>query len=1071
MKKYLLFFLFLVISFSVLISNSNKHEWENPEITGISKEKPHATLIPYNSFRKAIKCKRESSSNYLSLNGKWRFLWLKSLKKVPQSFYSPSFDDKNWDEIKVPSNWEMSGYGTPRYLNVRYPFKKNPPFIDSSSNSFGIYRKTFTIPEEWRNKEVFINFDGIDSAFYLYVNGKKIGYSEDSRTTAEFRITKYLKKGVNQITVFVIRYSDGSYLEDQDMWRLSGIYRDVYLMATPKAHIRDFEIQTRTDDLKNWELNVIAKVKNYSNSNFRNVEVIAEVHRDNKNSPSSKLILFKNKTELLEKDAESILLLKSNIKNPLLWSAEKPNLYILILKLFASGELKEIISTKFGFRKIEIKNGNLLLNGQPILIKGVNRHEHHPAYGHYVDRETMIKDILIMKRFNINAVRTSHYPNSPKWLELLDEYGFYVIDEANIESHGIGYAPEKTLANKPLWKKAHFERYMSMVERDKNHPSVIIWSMGNEAGDGTSFEYISYWSHLRDPSRPVHYERAGEKNHVDIVSPMYSRIEDIVKYAKTHSDRPLIMCEYAHAMGNAVGNLKEYWDAIRKYRLLQGGFIWDFVDQGLYKKNEKGKLFFAYGGDFGDFPTDYNFCINGLIFPDRKVQPELYEVKKVYQNILFEPQNLEKGLIKIKNEFFFTDLEEFNFHYTILRNGKILQKGYVKPFSLKPQKEKTIKIDIEKELLKKEGEYFLNVYASLKEDKRWAKKGFIVAYEQFKIKGKYREKERKISDKLKIEADNSYLQIKGKNFRIKFSKNSGTIEELFYYGKSVIKDSNGPVLNVFRAPVDNDKYLSESYIKTLSKERRISEKEAINILRQWYSEEYIKKLINKPTWFNSGLNSLKRTIKEFKVSREENSVIVKTTIDNKGLRERGFIHKMQFIINPSGEITIKNSVIPYGNLPILPKIGLKMIIEKNLNKVVWYGRGPFENYPDRKTAALIGIYKKGIHEFFIPYIKPQDTGTRVDVRWVKLLSKYGKGIKIYSDKPFSFTALEYSPDELSKKKHPHELKKLDGIFFSIDHEILGLGNASCGPGVLEKYEVKPEKKEFTFTIKPARRNK
>ncbi len=1073
-KKFVVLIILILGTISLSFPG-NINDWGNPAIIGINKEEPHCTLIPYESIEKAKKSIRKNSRFYKSLNGLWKFNWAKKPSERPLNFYKLNFNDSKWKLIKVPSNWETQGYGIPRYLDVEYPFKKNPPYIQHYNNPVGSYRRYFKIPADWKEREIFLHFDGVQSAFYLWINGEKVGYSQGSRTPAEFNITKYLKEGENLLAVEVYRWSDGSYLEDQDMWRLSGIFRDVYLMATPKVHIRDFEIRPLSNDLKTWTLRVVAKVKNLSDRPYKKVKVKCELYDSLGNlfTISPKL---ENMTVFLSPSAESTLIMKTKVKNPKLWSAEKPNLYTLILKLFGEKEnLLEIESAKFGFRKIEIKNGQFFLNGKPILFKGVDRHEHNPILGHYVTEEQMRKDLEIMKKFNINAVRTSHYPNDPRWLELCDEYGIYVIDEANIESHGMGYKPEKTLANKPEWKKAHFERYRRMVERDKNHPSIVIWSMGNEAGDGTTFEYISYWSHLRDSTRPVQYERAGMRAHTDLVVPMYSRVESLIKYAKEHNDRPYVLCEYAHAMGNAVGNLKEYWDAIRKYRVLQGGFIWDFIDQGLLRKDKNGKEFFAYGGDFGDFPTDYNFCINGLISPDRTVQPELWEVKKVYQNVHFTSFDPINGKIKVYNEFFFTNLNEFDIFWNIKENGKTVRQGKLNTLSISPQKEEIVRINYGNIRFLSGKEYFLNLSVRLKKDEKWGKKGHEIAFDQIKIPTKKVFQKDKVVNKayLKVKDTRDKFIVSGSNFIVSFCKKHGVLGFLKYGDLTVIKSDdnfmNGPVLNVFRPPTDNNMDLAKSYIRKLMEERKWTKEQALKQLRDWgYGESYIQKLLKQKTWYNTGLNNLKRIVKKFESGKNaDGSIFVKIVVDNFGVNGAGFLRESIYNIYGNGRIKVKNIITPYGNLPkILPKIGVRMIINGDLKDIEWYGRGPEENYPDRKTGYPIGIYRKTVEQMFYPYVKPQETGNHEDVRWVVLKNDNGKGIKIESAESFSFTALKYTPNIIAEAKHPTELIPIKGIFLSIDAKVLGLGNGSCGPGVLEKYYVRPEKTEYSFFVIP-----
>lgn len=582
-------------------ANSAVHDWEDHRIIGRNKEPAHCTLMPFSNKMAALKGDRDGSPFFRLLNGSWRFHWVNKPADRPVEFYRPDYDVSGWDKIPVPSNWQMHGYGRPIYTNIRYPFPANPPHIPNEYNPVGSYRREFTIPANWKARQTFLHFDGVESAFYLWVNGEKVGYSQGSRTPAEFNITGYLRPGQNVLAVEVYRFSDGSYLEDQDFWRLSGIFRDVYLFSTTDLHIRDFWICTELNEqYRNVALKVTTKIKNYSQQPIENYAIELDLF-NNEGVPISPKPLISFKMGDIAAGKESFSNFYTYIINPKKWSAELPNLYRALLTLKdEQGGIVEVVSCDVGFREVEIKNGQLTVNGKAIMVRGVNRHEHDPDTGHYVSVESMIRDIRLVKQSNINTVRASHYVNDPKWYELCDKYGLYVIDEANIESHGMGYKPKKTLGNKPEWKKAHLDRTIRMVERNKNHPSVIIWSLGNEAGDGVNFKATSDWIHQHDPTRPVHYEQAKEKPHTDIVCPMYASIGRIVKYAKSNPSRPLILCEYAHAMGNSVGNLQDYWDAIEAYPHLQGGCIWDWVDQGLRKRTPDGREFWAYGGDYGD---------------------------------------------------------------------------------------------------------------------------------------------------------------------------------------------------------------------------------------------------------------------------------------------------------------------------------------------------------------------------------------------------------------------------------------------------------------------------------------
>jgi beta-galactosidase len=632
------------------------NDWENPEMIGRNNEPAHCTLVPYADTRSALTGTPETSPYYKLLSGKWKFHWVKNFAGVPKDFHKVDYDVSDWKHIPVPSMWQLQGYGIPRYLNTRYAFKADPPHVPTDYNPIGLYRTEFTVPADWERRQVFLHFEGVDSAFYLWINGQEVGYSQGSMTPAEFRITPYLRPGENILAAQVIRWSDGSYLECQDMWRLSGIFRDVYLFSTPTVHLRDFFVRSYLDGQnRDAVLSVVAMLHNYSHkpAGAHSVDVTL---LDGKGNPVGKSPLMSDRIASISGSSDGTIEIRMNVSNPLKWSAEAPNLYVVMLELKdATGKIIEVERCNFGFRKVELTNGQLQVNGRSILIKGVNRHEFDPDRGRAVTYERMVQDIELLKRNNINAVRTSHYPDNPKWYDLCDRYGIYLIDEANIESHGIGYDPAKTLGNKPEWQLAHMDRTISMVERDKNHPSIIIWSLGNEAGDGINFEATSAWIHQRDPSRPVHYERAMDyrnhtaRPHTDIVCPMYAGIGWLQQYAKTGQDRPLILCEYAHAMGNSVGNLQDYWDTIEAYAHLQGGFIWDWVDQGLRKSAKRtpdgaeSADYWAYGGDFGDQPTDGNFCCNGIVQPDRKPNPSLYEVKKVYQYIKVHPVDATAG--------------------------------------------------------------------------------------------------------------------------------------------------------------------------------------------------------------------------------------------------------------------------------------------------------------------------------------------------------------------------------------------------------------------------------------------
>lgn len=1031
---------FAGIGFDPLWAQPQKiNDWENPEKISENKESGLCTLIPYADFKKAVEGDRYTSHFFHSLNGIWKFNWVQKPADRPIDFYKTDYDAGNWDEISVPGNWQLQGYGIPIYLNSPYPFKKDPPHIQHDYNPVGSFRKEFTVPEGWEARQVFIHFDGVESAFYLWVNGEKIGYSQGSRTPAAFNITPFLTTGPNLIAVEVYRWSDGSYLECQDFWRLSGIFRNVYLFSTPAVHIRDFEVLTDLDaDYQDAVLKVNARIKNYGKTAARD-HTIELILLDADNNPVYGEILTVGESEYIAPGAEGIVKMKAGIKNPLKWSAEYPHLYTLILQMKnQDGEIIEIESAKVGFRKVEIAEGQLLVNGRPVLLKGVNRHEHDPLTGHYITRESMIKDILLMKQYNINTVRTCHYPDDPQWYELCDLYGIYLIDEANIESHGMGYRPDVTLANKPEWKKAHLDRIVRMVERDKNHPSVIIWSMGNEAGDGTNFQAASEWIHHRDPSRPVHYERAQLRPHTDIYCPMYARIEHIVEYAQKKQDRPLILCEYAHAMGNSVGNLQDYWDAIEQYDHLQGGCIWDWVDQGIETYTSDGVLYWGYGGDFGDTFHDGNFCINGLVLPDRGVTPKLLEVKKVYQNIGFKGVDLEAGKVEIKNKFFFTDLSEFKFVWRLFEDGKELQGGMLPALEMRPGESKILLLHYKQPALKPGSEYWLQISAHLKEDTSWAYKGYEIAAEQIKLP--WYEKAAPIETEnlppISMEEIDDKVFITGKDFKIEFNKTSGMLCSYLYQGEELIKTGLKP--NFWRAPTDNDFG------------NKMDERCAV-----WKEASAVQEL------------------KDVQVKNISSSAIE--------LNFHYFLPAVQSDLKASykvfgnGDIIVTTELeIGEGELPEIPRFGMRMQIPVEYNNVKWYGRGPHENYCDRKTSAFVGVYKSTVEDLYVPYISPQENGTRTDIRWAALSNDEGSGLLLAGMDLLSFSALRYTIEDLTQEsrgtKHTIDLKERDLIEVCVDLKQMGVGgDNSWGARPHPQYTLSPQNYVFSFRLSPLKK--
>jgi beta-galactosidase len=1024
------------------VSPAETPDWEDPLIIGINKEPAHATLMPYSTTEQSLACNREASPYYRSLNGKWKFNWVATPDERPVDFYRTDYDDSKWATIPVPSNWQMHGYGIPIYVNVRYPFKADPPYIPHDNNPVGSYRHTFEIPSGWDGREVFIHFDGVESAFYIWVNGQKVGYSQESRTPAEFDITQYLRAGKNLLSVEVYRWSDGSYLEDQDFWRLSGIFRNVYLFSTPEVHIRDFELLPDLDnDYKDGTLKIKCRVKNFGDKAAAGPLTVSASLWDGKKQMTSAETDRKQGSGLTGGD-ERELTLELHLSDCRKWSAEDPYLYTVSLALKdASGKVLETLSGKAGFRKVEIRDSRLWVNGVPVLLKGVNRHEHDPDTGHYISVESMKKDITIMKRFNINTVRTCHYPDDPVWYDLCDEYGLYLVDEANIESHGMGYDLNRTLGNKPIWEKAHVDRMTRMIERDKNHPSVIIWSMGNEAGSGCNFVATARATRELDPTRPIHYERMNSV--ADIDSTMYPHVDWLVNRGKNDNGKPFFICEYAHAMGNAVGNLREYWEAIETYKPLIGGCIWDWVDQGLRKVDENGRQFWAYGGDYGPkgTPSDGNFCMNGLVHPDRRIAPKLYEVKRVYQYVAFDADDLKKGKIRIRNKYAFISLNRFQLQWSLICDGREIQSGGMDCPDIMPGDEKTVQLNItEPARLPAGAECYLNVSLHLKDKTLYADAGYEAAAQQFEMPWQSPPQPMMAlagMPALAAKQTTDSIEISNDVLTVSLDKNSGTIDSLVYFGKPVIAPGahNGPTLNVERGFTDNDKWFSGSF-------------------------------------YGAGLNDMTCKVDRISITNVAGNVVrVSIICRYESPRSAGYVHQCDYTIFGNGCIVVDNQVSPYGSTGLLPRLGVQMTLPGDYEDLTWYGRGPHENYVDRRDSADIGLYSSTVSRQYEPYARPQETGNKEDVRWAALLDKTGRGVLAVAEGTFSFSALHYTARDLNNASHLNELTPRKDVILCIDYGQTGIGNASCGPATLDKYCLKPKSYRWAFSLRPCRGDK
>ena len=1031
-------------------SRASLPEWEDLRVLSINKEPPHASFLPHPTKESALRSGFYESPWKVSLNGEWRFKLVRCPSEAPEGFYEPGFDDSSWDVIPVPSNWQLLGYDKPIYVNYRYPFSANPPRVPEDDNPTGLYRRWFTLdPSELEGKQVFIVFEGVDSAFYLWVNGHFVGYSQGSRLPAEFNVTPYVRGGENLVAAMVLRWCDGSYLEDQDMWRLSGIYRDVYLYFAPYVHIRDFFVRTRFDErYEDAELDVLVKVRNYSSEVRRGFAVEAELF-DADGDPVFEGPL-KAEVGELRPGGEAYLTLRRRVARPRKWSAEDPYLYKLVITLRGpSGEEVEAVSSYVGFRQVEVRGGRILVNGVPVLLKGVNRHEHDGVRGHAITIEDMVRDVVLLKRLNFNAVRTSHYPNHPYWYHLCDRYGVYVIDEANIECHGLARIREAGLAKanepaaNPEWLAAFMERCVRMVERDKNHPCIIMWSLGNESGYGPNHEAVAAWVRSYDPTRLVHYEGATHAlwtlgrvpRSVDVISVMYPTIEFLVELATDpRDDRPVIMCEYAHSMGNSTGNLKEYWDAIRGHERLCGGFIWDWIDQGLLKE-EGGARYWAYGGDFGDEPNDGNFCINGILWPDRTPQPAAWECKKVLQPVEAEPVDLERGEVRVLNRYDFTRLNEaVEILWELRADGRVLQSGRVPTPPVEPHGSAVIKVPYEVPEPRPGTEYWLVLRYKLARDTPWAERGYEVGWTQFKLPVRAPEPEPiRVTDMppLRLEEGKGAVRVTGRDFELVVDEERGGLTYT-YQGRLLIKGAT--LLDVWRAPTDND---------------------AARMAREW---------------LRFGLDRIEHRVEWLRAAKLSPQVAqVELELRSSALRiSAGFWSHYRLLVYGNGDIYVEARVEPDEGLPPLPRVGITLQVPGRYRHVTWYGRGSHENYRDRREGAMVDVYSGTVEEQYVPYVRPQENGNKTDVRWVALRDGEGWGLMAIGVQLMEVSAHFFTAHDLARAKHTHELTWREDIYLHLDYKQRGLGGASCGPDVLPQYEVHPETVHFDVILRPLR---
>lgn len=1030
-KKLIGLFIFI---FSSVVISAQQNDWENPSVTHINAEKAHATYVPFEALSWNNGLNKSPLVKFL--NGTWKFKYYKNPSLSPSDIHLAG-NISDWDDITVPGNWQLQGngkYDSPVFTNIKYPFEPNPPFVPKDYNPMGIYKKSFTIPPDWIDKQVFIHFAGIQSAMYLWINDEKVGYHEDGMLPSEFNITNYVKKGDNEITVQVFNWSSGSYLEDQDFWRLSGIYRDVYLFATPNVHMRDFAVFSELDDeYKDATLNVTVDIENLHTLKNEQYFIRTTLIDMQGNTVST----FKSENFQVQNSTERTISLKNRVSNPLKWTAETPNLYKVGIELVSTNDkIIQAFVINTGFRKIEIKNGLFLVNGKPVKIKGVNRHEFDMYSGRAITRESMIKDILLMKQYNINSVRTSHYPNQPEWYNLCDEYGLYVMDEANIESHGL-WVQDYYIGDRPEWKQSIVERNINMVERDKNHPSIVFWSMGNESGVGPNFDSAYEAIKHADPQkRPVHYESQNPAykkvlSQFDIISQMYISLNDVIRLFNEDTTRPMIICEYSHSMGNSLGNFSKYWNLFYKYPRMQGGFTWDWVDQGLRLKDENGKEYWSI--------INYSDGANvndGLVTPDRRVQPEMNELKKVYQNFSVKEIDAIQGLVSIENRNYFLSSDNIVLNWEVIEDGIVVYRNSLDDLRIEAQSQKLIRLQYPDNLIKTGKEYYLNLYFVLKQPTPWAEKGFEVAKEQIKlnlpINNLIQDDNLNQFTHLSVSEKKTKLTIKGSDFSVVFDKKQGAIVSYKYKNREIFADPLLP--NFWRVPTDNDEGGG--------------------------SNSYASR------WREAGLDNYIIENRGFRVKNQQAKEVAVNIVNELIFNTGAILQTTEYVVFADGKIDINNIFRVDEKLPPLARVGLVVSLPKNFDNIKWYGRGPFESYEDRKSAAFIGIWEGKVENQYFDYIMPQENGNKTDVRWVEIWSE-NNSVRFSGRPHIHFNIQNYSDASLNESKKSRVLKRGDKTYVHIDYKQIGLGgDDSWSPRVHKEYLLDGSEYSFSFILAP-----
>ena len=1007
--------------------------WENPSVLHVNCEKPRAYFVPYENEIKAKMGVRGASDYFTCLNGVWKFKYHSSIYNVEDGFYDAGHDSSSWDDLPVPSNWQMHGYDKPNYTNINYPYPCDPPFVPNA-NPVGLYISEFMI-EDISERNSYLVFEGVDSCFYLWVNGKFVGYSQVSHMTSEFNVTDYLKAGKNRIAVMVLKWCDGSYLEDQDMWRLSGIFRDVYLLSRPKAHITDIFVKTELSS-------------NFDKGTIRcEVEVISDTASSGTGLEASSVrAVLKDMQGKTLSDTSSNISGIGNIEisvtEPRLWSAESPSLYELYL--YHNGE---VILCKVGFRTIEIRDSVIFINSMPVKFKGVNRHDSHPQLGHAIPVDHMRRDLILMKQHNINAIRTAHYPNDPRFLEMCDELGFYVIDEADLETHGCSNAGDLNMLSKdPRFEEAYLDRMQRMVERDKNHASILIWSLGNESGFGSNHIKMAQWAKVRDNSRLLHYEGAfspdcfntlenkADTNCFDVYSRMYPSIEWITdEFLKDEGEtRPLILCEFSHAMGNGPGDLKDYWDEFYQHPRLAGGFVWEWTDHGVKSTTSDGIEYYAYGGDFGDEPNDGNFCIDGLVTPDRTPHRGLLELKSVIAPVRVEAADLAKGRVKITNLYDFTDLTHLALNWNIEKDGIVVENGCTSGMSLAPHKTATVTLPYTMPE-KADGRYFLNISFCLAVNTAWAKIGHEISFEQFELPVAKIKKvivDKAVMRSLSIERTQEEILITGYDFKYVYNMFYGTFTTMEYKGVKMI--CSRPKFNVWRAPTDNDMYI-------------------------------------KKHWMAEGLDRLNtHTYGSLVTEEDEKHITIKSDFSLGGHTRMPAIRAcVLWTVFGSGDIVMKLQGKIREDIQSLPRFGLQLCMPKGNEFVEFFGYGPHESYIDKRRSTRKSRYASSVDEMHESYLMPQENGSHYSTEWATITNELGTGLLFVGMDDFSLNVSHYTPEDITRAKHPHELKRRDETIVNVDWRMGGIGSNSCGPELLPQYRISSESEiNFMLRIKP-----